>query len=182
MGCRAREAYGEQRTSNIQLISVTREVSQLSGWLKAVADCRGSQAGHTVRGAGCGPGGGRQRPTAEQNLRTATTGSSLVHACRREGACNCRLGGMARGSAREAAHVKHAVHVRDAGRVPAERLVEGRRGLPRVATQGARGARGGLRATGGRSAASDCACMRAACTGERAQLQIWEAGRGEQRT
>ena len=34
---------------------VTRDVSQLSGWLKAVADCRGSQAGHTVRGAGCGP-------------------------------------------------------------------------------------------------------------------------------
>ena len=34
---------------------VTRDVSQLSGWLKAVADWRGSQAGHTVRGAGCGP-------------------------------------------------------------------------------------------------------------------------------
>ena len=46
---------GEQRTSNIQLMSVTPEVSQLSGWLKAVADWRGSQAGHTVRGAGCGP-------------------------------------------------------------------------------------------------------------------------------
>ena len=29
---------------------VTREVSQLSGWLKAVASCRGAQAGHTVRG------------------------------------------------------------------------------------------------------------------------------------
>ena len=36
-------------------MSVTPEVSQLSGWLKAVADWRGSQAGHTVRGAGCGP-------------------------------------------------------------------------------------------------------------------------------
>ena len=35
---------------------VTRDVSQLSGWLKAVADWRGSQAGHTVRGAGCGTG------------------------------------------------------------------------------------------------------------------------------
>ena len=34
---------------------MTRDVSQLSGWLKAVAYCRGSQAGHTVRGAGCGP-------------------------------------------------------------------------------------------------------------------------------
>ena len=29
---------------------VTPEVSQLSGWLKAYADCQGSQAGHTVRG------------------------------------------------------------------------------------------------------------------------------------
>jgi hypothetical protein len=32
------------------LVAVTREVSQLSGWLKAFAFCRGSQAGHTVRG------------------------------------------------------------------------------------------------------------------------------------
>ena len=55
---------GEQRTSNIHLMSVTPEVSQLSGWLKAVADCRGSQAGHTVRGAGCGPGGGTRRAIA----------------------------------------------------------------------------------------------------------------------
>ena len=28
---------------------LTREVSQLSGWLKASACCRGSQARHTVR-------------------------------------------------------------------------------------------------------------------------------------
>ena len=41
----------EQRTRNTPHISVTREVSQLrSGWLKACAHCRGSQAGHTVRG------------------------------------------------------------------------------------------------------------------------------------
>jgi hypothetical protein len=31
-------------------MSVTLEVSQLRGWLKASASCRGSQAGHTVRG------------------------------------------------------------------------------------------------------------------------------------
>ena len=48
----------------MQSMSVTRDVSQLSGWLKAVADCRGSQAGHTVRGAGCGPGGGTRRAIA----------------------------------------------------------------------------------------------------------------------
>ena len=29
---------------------VTPEVSQLSGWLKAVAPCQGSQAGRAVRG------------------------------------------------------------------------------------------------------------------------------------
>ena len=44
-------------------MSVTRDVSQLSGWLKADAYCRGSQAGHTVQGAGCGLGGGRRRAT-----------------------------------------------------------------------------------------------------------------------
>ena len=42
--------HGEQRTANITPMSVTREVSQLRGWLKAYAFCRGSQAGHTVRG------------------------------------------------------------------------------------------------------------------------------------
>ena len=48
---------GEQRTLNIARMSVTREVSQLSGWLKASAFCRGSQAGRTAR---CEPraGGG----------------------------------------------------------------------------------------------------------------------------
>ena len=29
-----------ERTSNMRLMSVTLEVSKLSGWLKAVADCR----------------------------------------------------------------------------------------------------------------------------------------------
>ena len=112
---------------------VTREVSQLSGWLKAVANCRGSQAGHTVRGAGCGP----QEAERGERLRCARS----MH--RRRGR-DYRFGRRGRG----AAHVKHGVHVRDAGRVPAERLVEGRRGLARV-TSRAHGARGGLRATGG---------------------------------
>ena len=52
----------EERTSNMLYMLVTREVSQLRGWLKADACCRGSQAGHAVRGAaGCGPGGGAVR-------------------------------------------------------------------------------------------------------------------------
>ena len=71
-------------------------------------------------------------------------------ACRGEGG-DYRFGGRrARG---EAAHVKHVAHARDAGGVPAERLVEGRRALPRGRKHRAHGA--------GRAAG-------------------WEAARGEQ--
>ena len=45
----AREA-GKQRTLNMAYMLLTPEMSQLRGWLKARAFCRGSQAGHTVRG------------------------------------------------------------------------------------------------------------------------------------
>ena len=56
---------------------VTLEVSKLSGWLNADADCRESKGGYRC-GARCGPGGGRRRATA-------------VHvACR--GGLDCRLG------------------------------------------------------------------------------------------
>ncbi len=53
---------GEPRTANMRSVFVTLDVSQLiSGWLKAVARCQGSQAGHAVCGgagrAVCGPGG-----------------------------------------------------------------------------------------------------------------------------
>ena len=43
---------GEQHTQNMQSVVVTRDMSQLAGdgWLKSHAFCRGSQAGHTVRG------------------------------------------------------------------------------------------------------------------------------------
>ena len=61
-GERARDCsrLGRQRTSNMPTISVTLEVSQLSGWLKACALCRGSQAQGTRCGASRGPGGGRR--------------------------------------------------------------------------------------------------------------------------
>ena len=62
---------------------MTRDVSQLSGWLKAVADWRGSQAGHTVRGAGCGP----QEAERGERLRCARS----MH--RREGATTDLGGG-----------------------------------------------------------------------------------------
>ena len=53
--------HREERTPNIQRMSVTLEVSKLSGWLNADACCRESNGGHTVRGEGAsrGPGGGR---------------------------------------------------------------------------------------------------------------------------
>jgi len=53
-------ARGEQRTLNMRLMSVTRDVSQLSAWLKAYAFCRGSQAGRTRRGGLRAPGEARR--------------------------------------------------------------------------------------------------------------------------
>ena len=63
-----------------------------------------------------------------------------VQAGRREAAGNggaSSVQGRARlqikSKARRGAHVEHIIHVCDAGRVEAQRLVEHRRGLPRVA-------------------------------------------------
>ena len=107
------------------LMCVTREVFQSSGWLKAYACCRGSQAGHTVRG---GLRTGRREAAGERSVSVP----------RGEG-CDCKVWG--------AAHPKHALHVRDAGCVPArQRLVEGLRVLSRVACRVHGAGRGGLRA------------------------------------
>ena len=42
--------HGEERTPNMKLMSVTLEVSKLSGWLNADAPCRESKGGHAMRG------------------------------------------------------------------------------------------------------------------------------------
>ena len=63
-------------------MSVTLEVSKLSGWLNAAALCRESNGGHAVRGEGAGweaRGGGRRRCTQR-------AGEGL----------DCRFGGRAR--------------------------------------------------------------------------------------
>ena len=60
------------------------------------------------------------------------------------------------GQGRGVAHVKRPAHVRDAGRVEAERLIKLHRGLPRVASKAQRGE---LRAKGDRA-------VHAACRGE----------------
>ena len=78
LDCRLGAGHGEERTWNMAPMSVTLEVSKLSGWLNAGACCRESKGGHTMRGEGYGPGGGRRRATA-------------VHAACR-GGLDCRLG------------------------------------------------------------------------------------------
>ena len=116
-------------------MSVTLEVSQLSGWLKAIAFCRGSQVGHTVSGvanihcmsvtlevfqlsgwlkavADCRglQAGHTVRGGLWAGTREAASERGLHAAGRGEG-CDCRDQGR---SARGAAHVKHGAHVRDA--------------------------------------------------------------------
>ena len=49
LDCRLGAGYGEQRTPNMPSMFVTLEVSKLSGWLNADADCRESKGGHTVQ-------------------------------------------------------------------------------------------------------------------------------------
>ena len=41
--------HWEERTSNMDCMLVTLEVSKLSDWLNADAPCRESKGGHTVR-------------------------------------------------------------------------------------------------------------------------------------
>ena len=152
-GGRVRLRIGGQRAgsstpSNILRMSVTREVSQPEmSALKSFAACRGgrkSRAHGAGRAAGRGAregGGGRAR---------------CARGVPRGKGCYCRYRGKARG----AAHVKHGVHVRDAGGVPVQRLVEGPSLLPRVASRAHGAGRtiygpgGGRRA--GEGATADC--------------------------
>ena len=60
LDCRFGAGRGEERTLNMLPMSVTLEVSKLSGWLNAFAPCRGSKGGHIrcgVRYAGRQAGG-----------------------------------------------------------------------------------------------------------------------------
>ena len=49
LDCRFGAGHGEERTLNMTDMSMTLEVSKLSGWLNADASCRESNGGHTVR-------------------------------------------------------------------------------------------------------------------------------------
>ena len=72
------------RESNMLRMVVTLDVSKLSGWLNADAPCRGSKEGHAVRGEVYGSGGSR---------RWTTTAHA---ACR--GGRGCKLWGQGTGS------------------------------------------------------------------------------------
>ena len=103
LGARARA----ERTENMWFVSVTLEVSRLSGWLNAYAFCQVEGRGtctyaHAMRGE--------------------------VRAGRREGVRRWRRKRHARGKARikavggqgtRRAHVEYVLHVRDLGGVPA---------------------------------------------------------------
>ena len=92
-------------TKNMTRMFVTREVSKLSGWLNADADCRAERmAYNAMRGAGRQTGG-----------RQATAAQA---ACK--GGLNCIL----EGKARRRAHREHVAHVCDARSVKIQRLVE----------------------------------------------------------
>ena len=85
---------------------VTMEVSKLSGWLNADADCRESKGGHAMVS---------QMMRAGRREAADDRGASSV-----QGRTRLQIGGRARGGA----HLEHGLHGRDAGRVEAQRLVE----------------------------------------------------------
>ena len=66
LDCRLGARHGEERTSNMRVMSVTLDVSKLSGWLNAVALCRverrACDAGREMR---AGEAGGRGAMTAQ---------------------------------------------------------------------------------------------------------------------
>ena len=85
-------------------MSVTLDVSKLSGWLNAGAPCREKE------------GGGHRR-------------RGDMRASRREGGVGWSVAQEAKGRGTHGAHLKHVRHACDAGRVEAQRLVERGRSL-----------------------------------------------------
>ena len=108
---------------------VTLEVSKLSGWLNADAYCRESNGGHTMWEEVQSTG--RPEVAGDRGARGVQERARL------------QIGSGARGGVRGGAHGEHPVHVRDAGGVKAQRLVERQRALPRVKRR-ARGAGRGV--------------------------------------
>jgi hypothetical protein len=114
-------------------MAVTLEVSKLSGWLKAVADCRVEGRACDAGGERCEPGGGRACVVWWRHDKRHARGPTQ--------------GLGAKGT--RGAHAEHVAHVRDAGGVKAQRLVEGRRALPSRGEGMRCGGRGARRKAGG---------------------------------
>ena len=89
---------------------LTLDVSKLSGWLNADAPCPVESRAYGM-GRGVGRKAGGCRATAAQ------------------AACTGRTRLKAEGQGTRGAHEKHGQHVRDTGRVEAQRLVERSRSL-----------------------------------------------------
>ena len=65
-----------ERTLNMLLMSVTPDVSKLSGWLNAPADCR-VERGDVRCGARCGPGAGERGPAAAHERHARREGLAV---------------------------------------------------------------------------------------------------------
>ena len=110
LGCRFGAVHGEERTLNMLDMSVTLEVTKLSGRLNADAPCRESKGGHAVQGEVYG----RRVAAGDRGARSV------------QGRAPLQIGGRVQGGA----HHEHEAHFRDAGGVEAQRLVERMRALP----------------------------------------------------
>ena len=115
-----------ERTLNIPAMFVTLDVSRLRGWLNADARCRVERE-IIGGGATCGQAGGRVGRGGRWR--------------KQQGGRDC--GGSGQGT--RGAHVKHARHGSDAGRVEAQRLVE--RGCTLPSRKGKHRRRGDMRAS-----------------------------------
>ena len=109
VGARARA----ERTLNMLSMVVTSDVSKLSRWLKADASCRVGKRAHAVRGEVRPAEGGRAWSSGGTQAARTRLESEVYRLYEGEAQCTRQ------------AHVEHAVHGRDLGRVEAEPLVEG---------------------------------------------------------
>ena len=102
-------------TANMPHMDVTLDVLKLNGWLKDTAPCRVKRGRRAVRGEVCGP-----------RVAESRGGRAVAVALMQAGDGPSAGGAQAKGGA----HVEHAPHGCDLGRVKAQRLVEGTRVLP----------------------------------------------------
>ena len=144
-----------ERTRNTYCMFVTLDVSKLSGWLNADADCRVERRACDA-GRGAGPGCGRQGVGRGRRKQRAE-GRGSVQNLGRQG--------------RRGAHPEHPEHVRDAGRAEAQRLVESRGALP----SRKEGMRRGARRRAGRRHAGAAAAQAARARG---RLRLKAGGQG----